>query len=44
MPVYWLPRQVRKKTWKTMTRYQRKEFHRENEIRRLAGKPLKSKP
>lgn len=31
----------RKKTWKNMERWKRKQFHRENEIRRIHGlKPL----
>jgi hypothetical protein len=34
----------RKKTWKQMYRWERKAFHRENEVRRLRGLPPKPKP
>lgn len=32
------------KTWKTMSRYDRKRWYRENEARRFRGQKLLSKP
>lgn len=34
----------RKRTWRTMARWQRKQFHRENERRVALGKPPLPKP